>query len=71
MVATDGRHSHLQDDISGMCKAEYSISAHGSSMHITKQKDLLACMGRGHLISSLQSTPYRVSNEVQSLPLIK
>ena len=39
---------------------------------VTKEKNLLACRGRGHLVSSLQSTPYTYrSTDVQSLPLLK
>ena len=60
-----------QKDVSGRCSTAYTVSEHGESRLITKRKDLLSCLGRGHLVSSLQSTPYTSGGEIQSLPLIK
>ncbi|XP_043197116.1 uncharacterized protein LOC122367779 [Amphibalanus amphitrite] len=60
-----------EEDVSGRCSARYSVSEHGESLLITKRKDLLTCSGRGHLVSSLQSTPYSSGADVQSLPLLK
>ena len=60
-----------QTDISGYCPTTYTVSEQGEALLITKQKDLLTCSGRGHLVSSLQSTPYKSSAHIQSLPLLK
>lgn len=66
-----GEFYQKETDVTGRCGTEYAVTEHGSAVLVTKTRDLLSCPGRGHLISSLQSTPYSSGSEVQSLPLIR
>lgn len=57
--------------MAGSCLATYSVEEAGSSLLVTKTKDLVSCSDRGHLTSALQSTAYNTQSAVQSLPLLK
>ncbi|XP_037094876.1 LOW QUALITY PROTEIN: uncharacterized protein LOC119114923 [Pollicipes pollicipes] len=66
-----GETRSQETDVTGVCTTDYLVEEHGSGYLVTKTKDLLSCTGRGHLISSLQTTPYTTYSKVQSLPLVK
>jgi len=61
-----------EHDVTGKCQAEYKVSNKAwTQFTIKKKKDLMSCTDRHGFRTSLQSTPYRVQSDIQSLPLIK
>jgi len=65
-------HTVQETDVAGNCDADYKISNKGfRSVTITKSKNLLGCANRNKHFTALQSTPYRVASDIQSLPLMK
>ncbi|XP_063427202.1 apolipophorins-like [Mytilus trossulus] len=61
-----------ETDITGECKAAYTVSSNGwYSRTIKKSKDLLGCTDRHGYNTMMQGTPYKIQSEIQSLPLIK
>nr|UEK51469.1 MTTP-like protein [Parasacculina yatsui] len=68
--AKDHTFDTKETDISGECDTSYTIERNYFSTQTTKVKNLLSCKQRGHLISSLQTTPYRSSSPIQSSPIL-
>ncbi|XP_074640348.1 uncharacterized protein LOC141898387 isoform X2 [Tubulanus polymorphus] len=61
-----------ENDVSGNCHSEYKVAERGwNSFTVKKTKDLLSCTDRHGFRTSLQTTPYRVNSDIQSLPLLK
>ncbi|CAG5119505.1 unnamed protein product, partial [Candidula unifasciata] len=59
-------------DVVGVCPTEYRVTQKGwKSSQFTKSKDLLGCSDRHDYRISLQSTPFRLPDAIQSLPLLK
>ena len=62
-----------QSDVTGECNTNYTVVSTGwySNTRIKKTKDLLGCTDRNGYRSSVHAMPYRISSEIQSLPLMK
>jgi hypothetical protein len=73
MKNLDESHVVSETDVTGVCDAEYKVSKRGwgGATSVTKTKDLSACTDRHGHFSSLQATPYKLSSDIQSLPLLR
>lgn len=65
----------VETDISGECKVAYNVqrdnSATASGTRVTKVTDLMSCLDQQKVRSSFQSSSYRATARIQSMPLTK
>jgi len=69
MPSLSKAHSGDELDVTGNCKVRYSSSiGENSSILVKREKDLLTCTDRQSHRSSIQSMPYFVRSDTQSVP---
>ncbi|XP_037091139.1 apolipophorins-like [Pollicipes pollicipes] len=66
-----GETQKYETDVSGYCSTNYTVRNLGDITAVIKTKELLTCRERGHLVSSLQTTPYHSASNIQSMPLLR
>jgi len=73
MKNLDQNHEGTETDVAGVCTAKYSVGKRGwgGATTVSKQKDLTACSDRHGHFSSMQATPYKLSSDVHSMPLLR
>ncbi|KAI8787576.1 apolipophorin [Biomphalaria glabrata] len=75
MANLDSNDRVTEIDVTGECKAEYNVSkswgAWNKDTTVTKSKNLRACTNRDGYKSFLQTTPYKIISDIQSLPIIR
>ncbi|XP_060596717.1 uncharacterized protein LOC132750705 [Ruditapes philippinarum] len=61
-----------ESDVTGNCETEYTVAQRGwRTLTIKKSKDLSTCTHRQGFDSAIQTTPFRVSSGIKSLPIMK
>ncbi|XP_025109992.1 vitellogenin-like [Pomacea canaliculata] len=72
MERLEGSETVQEADVTGRCQAKYEVTSNGwYTMSIKRSKDLLGCTDRHDYIGSIQTTPYQMASDLQSLPLMK
>ncbi|WAR23117.1 APLP-like protein [Mya arenaria] len=61
-----------ESDVTGKCETEYTIAQRGwRFLTVKKSKDLSSCSNRQGFNSAIQTTPFRISSVMKSLPLMR
>nr|KAG5709527.1 hypothetical protein BaRGS_001577 [Batillaria attramentaria] len=72
MDKLEGAQDVKETDVTGRCQAKYEVTNKGwYTTTVKRTKDLLACTDRHGYSGSLQTSPYHVATELQSVPLMK
>ncbi|XP_053394173.1 apolipophorins-like [Mercenaria mercenaria] len=72
MDSFDFNHKGSESDVTGKCDTEYTVAQRGwRTLSIKKSKDLSSCSHRQGFSSAVQTTPFRVSSGIKSLPIMK
>ncbi|KAL4235628.1 hypothetical protein ACF0H5_004023 [Mactra antiquata] len=61
-----------EKDVTGNCLTDYTVTSRGwKSISIKKSKDISTCSHRQGFDKALQTTPFRLSSGMKSLPILK